>query len=247
MFLGVIVIAIAQMTNSRKYLACPRVKVCSLWVFNAAASGYRCFDPETRQYFSTDNVYFYESFVHRIDALRHHDSRRELMRQGKSQPLIIDDFDDENAVAVRNLYLSPDAPEPGVPELSIAAPLPVKAPAQGKSPLQLPVDEVPLGFDIKRTGGPLSDRSAAAERSREIIRSAALLRPLRLLVVGVEQEWTAEDKAFLAHIEVIGAPLAFQLNCPKLGKSLSALCYMLDVLCSMLAGLCSLLSDLFTL
>ncbi len=45
--------------------------------FNAAASGYRCFDPETRQYFSTDNVYFYELFVHWIDALLHHDSRRE--------------------------------------------------------------------------------------------------------------------------------------------------------------------------
>ena len=37
--------------------------------------GYKCFDPEDRNYINTSNLYFNESFAHRIDALRHHDQR----------------------------------------------------------------------------------------------------------------------------------------------------------------------------
>ena len=80
--------------------------------FHPTINGYRVFDPEARRYFSTDNMYFYESFAHRIDALRHHDSRRKLLREGHEQPVQINDFDDENAHGVRNLFLHPDASVP---------------------------------------------------------------------------------------------------------------------------------------
>ena len=72
------------------------------------------FDHETRNYYSTDNVYSYENFSHRIDALRHHDKRRELLRRGEDQPFVLNDFEDDNATAVRSLYLEPNAPPPRV-------------------------------------------------------------------------------------------------------------------------------------
>jgi len=43
----------------------------------------RCAPRRSLNYYSTDNVYFYENFSHRIDALRHHDKRRELLRRGE--------------------------------------------------------------------------------------------------------------------------------------------------------------------
>ena len=43
--------------------------------FDDSMMGYKCFDPEDRNYINTSNLYFNESFAHRIDALRHHDQR----------------------------------------------------------------------------------------------------------------------------------------------------------------------------
>jgi hypothetical protein len=70
------------------------------------------FDPETRRFISSVNVYFHENFNERIDALRHHDRRRELLRMGLPQPIILDDFDDPKSTAVRSLYIDPDCPPP---------------------------------------------------------------------------------------------------------------------------------------
>ena len=70
---------------------------------------YRVFDPESRRYWTTSNLYFYESFHSRIDALRHHDQRRALLKKGIDQPVVMDDFADVNSQSVRNLYLDPDA------------------------------------------------------------------------------------------------------------------------------------------
>ena len=47
--------------------------------FTLNCNGYRVFDPEARRYMTVNNIVFFESFKHRIDALRHHDKRRELM------------------------------------------------------------------------------------------------------------------------------------------------------------------------
>ena len=76
--------------------------------FADGCNGYRALDPETRRYSTVDNVYFYVSFKHRIDALRHHDQRRALIRSGKPQPVQVDDWEDSNAEGVRNLFTSPD-------------------------------------------------------------------------------------------------------------------------------------------
>ena len=92
--------------------------------FHPSRSGVRVFDPETRRYWTADNVYFYENFSERQDALRHHDRRRALLKEGKPQPLVMDDFLDSNPDVVRSLYLDPDAPAP-----AHHAPMPpVKAP-----------------------------------------------------------------------------------------------------------------------
>jgi hypothetical protein len=90
--------------------------------FSPNLNGFRVFDPETRRYFSTSNVYIYEDFSSRIDALRHHDQRRALLKQKAEQPIVMDDFADSNSTAVRNLFLDPDAPMPAAP--SVEAPLP---------------------------------------------------------------------------------------------------------------------------
>jgi len=87
--------------------------------FDVGASGFRVFDPESRRYYSTKNAYFYEDFSHRVDALRHHDRRRALLKKGKQGvvvdlPLVLDDFDDTDSSAVRNLYLDPDSPPPSL-------------------------------------------------------------------------------------------------------------------------------------
>ena len=77
--------------------------------FTPNLNGYRVFDPENRKYATVDNIYFYEDFKHRIDSLRHHDKRRDLMLKEKLQPVQLDDFaDDIAAQGVRNLYSSPD-------------------------------------------------------------------------------------------------------------------------------------------
>ena len=80
--------------------------------FHPTASGFLLFDPETRRFLSSVNVYFYENFNERIDALRHHDRRRELLQKGLPQPIILDDFDDPKSSAVRSLYIDPDSPPP---------------------------------------------------------------------------------------------------------------------------------------
>jgi hypothetical protein len=80
--------------------------------FDHTSSGYLLFDPESRRFLSSVNVYFYENFSERIDALRHHDRRREFLRKGLPQPVILDDFDDPQSSVVRGLYLDPDAPPP---------------------------------------------------------------------------------------------------------------------------------------
>ena len=95
--------------------------------FDVGASGFRVFDPETRRYYSTKNAYFYEDFSHRVDALRHHDRRRAMLKKGKpgesvDMPLVLDDFEDTNSSAVRSLYLDPDAPAPSLAEQDAASP-----------------------------------------------------------------------------------------------------------------------------
>ena len=43
--------------------------------FTYGCDGYRVIDPESRSYSTIVNVYFYKSFKHRVDALRHFDKR----------------------------------------------------------------------------------------------------------------------------------------------------------------------------
>ena len=80
--------------------------------FEDGMKGWKCFDPEKRVFRTCGNVYFNEDFTHRIDALRHHDRRRALLRADLDQPVQLDDFTDPNSSAVRNLYLDADTPVP---------------------------------------------------------------------------------------------------------------------------------------
>ena len=164
--------------------------------FTPGCNGYRVFDPESRKYSTVDNVYFYESFKHRIDALRHHDKRRALMKNGKNQPIQIDDWDDGNAQGVRNLFTNPD--------VSIGSQEDEEIPVvQEESVRAKPPDE---------------------EMAREVLRSSQILRPLRLLPVGKEAVWTKDDAEFLAHARERNLMVSYVEN-PKSKGSASRLRY----------------------
>ena len=60
-------------------------------------------------------LYFNEVFSSRVEALRHHDQRRALLKRDAEQPDIMDDFADPNSDAVRPLYLDPDSSLPPHP------------------------------------------------------------------------------------------------------------------------------------
>ena len=60
--------------------------------------------------------------------------------------------------------------------------------------------------------------------AREVLRSAEILRPLRLLPVGKEAKWTKEDADFLSHARERGLPISYVEN-PKSKGSASRLRY----------------------
>ena len=154
--------------------------------FDDSMMGYKCFDPEDRNYINTSNLYFNESFAHRIDALRHHDQRRALLKRDAEQPLQMDDFADPNSDAVRALYLDPDAPQPSDDEA-----------ASGGVP------------------GPLSPTTMAADLVHSRLTEGVVLRPLRLLPIGKEAPFTEADSAFLDFALRSHIPVEYYQPCPK--------------------------------
>jgi len=60
-------------------------------------------------------LYFNEDFSSRVEALRHHDQRRALLKRDAEQPDIMDDFADPNSDAVRSIYLDPGSSLPPHP------------------------------------------------------------------------------------------------------------------------------------
>ena len=92
------------------------------------------------------------------------------MKAGKVQPVQIDDWDDSNAQGVRSLFA-----DPGASEVSLEA------------------QEADDGAQATQTR-PLDE-----DLAREALRSAEVLRPLRLLPVGKEAKWTKQDTNFLSH------------------------------------------------
>ena len=189
--------------------------------FQEGRGGFKVFDPESRQFHCTGNCYFYENFTSRVDALRHHDQRRALLKKGLEQPVIMDDFADSNSAAVRNLFLDPDAPLPAATaeplrEVRGAAstPLVVRGQAPTRSSAESSTDEAHPSSS-SNSYGPLSNRSVDAERARQLLQREVMLRPLRLLAIGKENEFTTEDRAFLKYIENMDSPIAYQSPCPK--------------------------------
>ena len=149
----------------------------------------------------------------------------------------LNDFDDENASGVRNLFLDPDADsnlEPSLPVVGSngggAAAVPVTTSSGGGGAAVVPVttssggggaaaEDRSVEVDVARPGrGPLSPRALDAARARNILRSAAVLRPLRLLPVGKESKWTKEDVDFIDHALRHDVPVAFVPNPKQKGK-----------------------------
>mmetsp|Transcript_37940 Transcript_37940/g.76675 ORF Transcript_37940/g.76675 Transcript_37940/m.76675 type:complete len:1384 (-) Transcript_37940:372-4523(-) len=188
--------------------------------FSPNANGYRLFDPENRRYLTHSDCVFYESFRHRVDALRHHDQRRALLKNGEAQPLVIDDFDDENAEGVRNLFLHPDAPKPRQENDDNIVP----APAAGEQ--QAAAEEQPTTTTTPEVSTPTAEHgeARARARARNSLQSASILRPLRLLPVGTKVPFSVEDQKFINHIMDIEAPISFIAN-PKRRGTLSHLRY----------------------
>ena len=159
-----------------KYPGIPRGRRLLFMGFDDSMMGYKCFDPENRNYVNTSNLYFNESFTHRVDALRHHDQRRAFLKRDAEQPLQIDDFSDPNSDAVRALYLDPDAPPP--------VPSPISSPADGGASQAADNVAVSPGAHPGGALGPLSPASLAADVVQARLREGVPLRPLRLLPVG---------------------------------------------------------------
>ena len=191
-----------------KYPGIPRGRRLLFMGFDDSMMGYKCFDPENRNYVNTANLYFNESFSHRVDALRHHDQRRALLKRGAEQPLQLDDFSDPNSDAVRALYLDPDTPPP--PSSS------VDSPPVGGAP-QAAADHVAAESSPSSGGasGPLSPNSLAADAVQARLSEGVVLRPLRLLPVGKECPFTVDDKAFLDFALKSGIPVVYYQPCPK--------------------------------
>jgi hypothetical protein len=189
--------------------------------FERDKGGWRCFDPETRRFFSTGNCYFNEDFSHRIDALRHHDRRRALLKRNAEQPIIIDDFDDDsNADAVRSLYLPADAPyqenevvEPSTGREHHGAA--ADGGGVGEHSSAQPVQPDPSRFST----GPLTPRAVTAERVRGFLREGVPIRPLRLLPVHSVAPFTPEDQRFIQFGLVNKIPAVYLSPCPKRGNS----------------------------
>ncbi len=198
--------------------------------FNPLAAGWKVFDPETRRYFSVNDAYFYEDMRPRIDSLRHHDRRWAMVKAGQPVPFVADDFDRDTltrAQAVRNLYLDANAPSPlaaitdqlaNVSEgaTESASEGGSSSPLRGEDGVQLPSGEQAASLHQR---GPLRKEAQRAERARNVLRQAALLRPLRTSAVGIPLKLTVEDKTFLEHAKRINAPLKFHSPCPKKGAS----------------------------
>jgi hypothetical protein len=198
--------------------------------FDSLAKGWRVFDPETRRYFSSSNLYFYESFRHRIDALRHHDSRRALLKSGAEQPFVIDDFEPDTfskSISIRQLYLDPGQERDDTPasEGAAAAPTPPPVPNDGSTG-NPSISGGEKEVEGKVHPGPLSQEACRAAKARAIIRSSQILRPLRVSAVGVPIRATAEDMEFLNHAIEVNAPLVFMKPCPKSIRSMSGQRYM---------------------
>ena len=109
-----------------------------------------------------------------------------MLRDGHEQPVQINDFDDENAQGVRNLFLHPDAPEPSVSEggvgsanrdssSSAEADILSRAGAEGASQraeVEGASSRAEAEGALRRDkGGPLSRQSFGAERARRVLRS----------------------------------------------------------------------------
>ncbi len=209
----------------------PRGRKLIFMGFEQTTNGWRVFDPETRRYFSTENLYFYESFAHRIDALRHHDKRRELLKKGLEQPIVIDDFDIDplsQLDSVRNLYLDPETPK-------LCDVTGRNSDSEGATPTSEGATPASKGVDVpdspKKGGGersesdgesdsrppqgPLTEHSQRAARARQVLQSGAMLRPLRLTRIGVPLKKTAEDQAWLKHALANDVPAVWQRPCPK--------------------------------
>ena len=224
-----------------KYPGVPRGRKLIFVGFDSNRAGFKVFDPETRTYHSTGNAYFVEDFSDRIDALRHHDQRRNLLRRRLEQPIVIDDFDDTNSQAVRSLFTDPDALPP---ENSVESTPPSGDASHGGALTQ---PDVHLGGastspNVQRGGvsssrsdkeqasddhypsgplGPISRRSVAAERVRRQAQQNVMLRPLRLLSIGKEAPYTPEDQAFLAFVKTSNIPLVYRQPNPKKTGSLA--------------------------
>ena len=181
--------------------------------FGLDMDGWRCFDPETRRYFSTGNLYFNEDFSSRVDALRHHDQRRALLKRDAEQPDIMDDFADPNSDAVRSLYLDPDSSLPPHP---LDDDLSRRAVSNGPAAADAALDST--DSEHQRIG-PLTPTAIAAEHVRNLLREGVVLRPLRLLPVGRIAPLSPDDQAFLRHARLNSYPLVYLSPCPKRGDS----------------------------
>ena len=179
--------------------------------------GWKLFNPERRSYEHSGNLYFNEDFSNRIDALRHHDTRRAMMHADLEQPIQLDDFDDPNASAVRNLYLRPDAPAPAADNShggADASPGVLRGGAAASVVTNLHGGDADAGGVDQANDGPIPGVTAAGQ-IRGLVQDNVILRPLRLMPVGTNITIRDADKRFISYSLGNDLPVVFQQPCPK--------------------------------
>ena len=131
---------------------------------------------------------------------------------------MIDDFQDSNSHAVRNLYLDPDS---SISDLINFSDLTSKVQPGGVQEPNVPAGgaDVSQGPNLPK---PFADESLKAERVRQDVQQVVHLRPLRLTVVGKEQPLSVEDRKFMEFAIKFNIPFAYLNPNPKKIGSASA-------------------------
>lgn len=154
--------------------------------FKEGFRGHVLFDPVTRISRTCSNCYFDEDFTSRQNALFFYDRRRELLRQKKSQPLVVDDFDQTHSeIEARKVFL--DTAETALVHDHLN-----DTTSSTKQPQVIEIE---------------ADRLQHSQGN--------MIRPVRTQRPGKEAILSHEDKEFIKAMEITDSPCVFQKPCPK--------------------------------
>jgi len=231
--------AIIPNNKYRKYPGIPSAQR-SIFVGFDHNGGTLLFDMNKRRHFHSTNVCCNEDFSQRHNALHTFDQRRALLDKDLNQPLQMNDFDALQTTQVRNLFIN-------AAELKAVETAQLKqsnsswsTQAIGQQSTNTGIGgECPTVSGVIHTGrlnsnrthdtyvnGSMPSISDDLHNQIETIERHGVVRPLRLLPVGIEEDNTDEHKLFLKNADQFNYPCVMLQQCPKRSGSHSASRYL---------------------